>query len=250
MPDNSEIQAEARTPAVAEPRDAEPVQKNRLLQHLLDDETDLDAAFDRLVSSEQGDREERQMLKAVMPGDCMRSDEISLATLLASVLSEYKDIETLIEGFREQDISSVGPHVDAVAVVSERELSDPETLSQALGELQEKEKFELLFETAKKALDQLDVYDLSQRPSVELLGILRSESKLRTIESLVDFLRSLKTAAETFEAMDLPAFHIREYLRHLYLMRDWREMARLVSLLEVAVSDLVEATAPSPESPR
>ncbi|MEM1181835.1 MAG: hypothetical protein AAGM22_26050 [Acidobacteriota bacterium] len=219
---------------------------DKLLQHLLDDEVDLDLAFDRIVSSEQGDQHERQMLKATMPGDCLRSDEISLATLLASVLSEYRDIEQLIEGFREDDSSEGGLGTEAVAVVSEDELAHPERLSQALSELHEKDKFEFLFDTAKGALDQLDVYGLSRQSPDALVSVLRSESKLRTVESLVDFLRSLNTAAETFQAMDLPDLHIREYLRHLYLMRDWKEMARLVGLLEVAVSNLVEASSPQP----
>ena len=42
-------------------------------------------------------------------------------------------------------------------------------------------------------------------------------------------------AADSFEALDLPLPHIRDYLRHLYLMKDWNEMARLVRLLEAAV---------------
>ncbi|MEO1087026.1 MAG: hypothetical protein AAFY88_22550, partial [Acidobacteriota bacterium] len=47
------------TPGAAVPSD-------RLLHHLLDDEVDLDLAFERLVSAEEGDRRERQMLKATM----------------------------------------------------------------------------------------------------------------------------------------------------------------------------------------
>ncbi|MEM8998565.1 MAG: hypothetical protein AAGF23_27515 [Acidobacteriota bacterium] len=227
------------TPGSAAPSD-------KLLHHLLDDEVDLDLAFDRLVSSEQGNRHERQMLKATMPGDCLRSDEISLATLLASVLSEYRDIEQLIEDFREHESAEGGLGTEAVAVVSEDELAHPERLSQALSELHEKDKFEFLFDTAKGALNRLDVYELSRQSPDAIISVLRSEQKLRTVESLVDFLRSLNTAAETFQAMDLPDLHIREYLRHLYLMKDWKEMARLVGLLEVAVSNLVEATTPEP----
>lgn len=254
----------ARLKSVPEPRKSEPetpggetptgvlvppvesAANSRLLQHLLDDEVDLDLAFDRLITSEEGGPEERRMMKAIMPGDCLRSDEISLATLLASVLSEYQDIEQLIEGFREQEEADRGTAAETVAVVSEDELAQPEVLSQALSELHERDKFELLFDTAKGALNQLDVYGLSRQTPDSIVSLLRCEEKLRTVESLVDFLRSLNTAAETFEAMDLPAMHIREYLRHLYLMKDWKEMARLVSLLEVAVTNLVEASSPEP----
>ena len=235
--------------------------RGKLLEHLLDDETDLDEAFDRLTASagqEDGgfddlvEAPEDPVLKAVLPGDTMASGDMTLAVLLASVLSEYEDIERLLEGLKESEQEGEGLEADAVAVVSEAELADPEALSQALEPLQERDRFEQLFDTAKGALDRLDIYELSKKPTNDVVRELRSQGSLRTVQSLVDFLRSLNTAAATFEAMAMPQPHIREYLRHLYLMQDWDEMSRLVSVLEVAVSQLgpdgsaQKGTAPDP----
>lgn len=219
--------------------------QGRLLDHLLDDHVDLDRAFERVVAAESGSVDDKRILTATLPGDCLASQEVSLASLLASVLAEYEDIETLIEGFKEHEAASVSEDTEAIAVVSEAELADPAVLSQALGEFQGRDKFEYLFDTAKRSLDRLDIYELSQLPPADLVHALKSEHKLGTVEALVDFLRSLKTAADTFEALDMPTPHIREYLSHLYLMRDWREMARLVGLLEVAVTDMAEADNPT-----
>lgn len=215
------------------------LQRNRLLEHLLDAEVDLDDAFDRIAAPGPPPRDADPISKAVLPGDTMASGDMTLAVLLASVLSEYEDIERLLEGLKETELEAeVVADPGAVAVVSEAELADPEALSQVLEPLQEKDRFEQLFELAKRALDRLDIYELSQKPSAEIVQILRREGSLRTVQSLVDFLRSLNTAAATFEAMAMPQPHIREYLSHLYLMGDWGEMSRLVGVLEVAASQL------------
>ena len=213
-----------------------------LLTQLLDEDVDLDKAFDRLLDAQGEGGVDRAVLKSVLPGDSLASGEMTLAVLLASVLSEYRDIEQLIEGLREDHAEArpVRAIEDAVAVVSEEELANPEQLSRVLEPLQEQTRFEHLFEVAKGALDELDIYELSRKSPNDLVTVLREGGTLRTIQSSVDFLRSLNVAANTFEAMDMPRPHIREYLRHLYLMRDWDEMARLVGLLEVAVSGLSE----------
>ena len=216
--------------------------RGRLLTHLLDEDVDLDEAFDRLLDAQQEIGVDHSVLKSVLPGDSMASGDMTLAVLLASVLSEYEDIEQLIEGLRESPADSrpLKSIEDAVAVVSEAELANPEALSKALEPLQETTRFERLFEVAKGALDELDIYELSRKSPNDLVAVLRQGGNLRTVQTSVDFLRSLNIAADTFESMDLPRPHIREYLRHLYLMRDWDEMARLVGLLEVAVAGLAE----------
>ena len=216
--------------------------RGRLLSHLLDEDVDLDEAFDRLLDAQQDHGVDRSLLKSVLPGDSLASGDKTLAEQLASVLSEYEDIEQLIEGLRENhgDAQPLKSIEDAVAVVSEAELANPEALSRALEPLQEQTRFECLFEVAKGALDELDIYELSRKSPNDLVSVLRQGGNLRTVQTSVDFLRSLNIAADTFESMDLPRPHIREYLRHLYLMRDWDEMARLIGLLEVAVAGLAE----------
>lgn len=212
--------------------------RDPLLDQLLDEDVDLELAFDRLLDVQSASSEPDAVLKSRLPGDCMASDHHSLAVLLSSVLAEYEDIEALIEGLRENPQTAPRRREDAVAVVSEEELSNPEALSRVLEPLQERDRFEKLFESAKGALDELDIYELSRKSPTEVVTVLREGGNLRTVQSSVDFLRSLSVAADTFETMDLPHPHIREYLRHLYLMRDWGEMSRLVGLLEVAVSGL------------
>ncbi|MCG8459933.1 MAG: hypothetical protein MI919_26935, partial [Holophagales bacterium] len=236
--------------APASPGSAEllpPPPRGKLLEHLLDAEVDLDLAFDRLVDVQRGGGESRAVLRSTLPGETFASGDMTLAVLLASILSEYEDIERLLDGLKEHEAGlgaagllgggdgDGGSMEDAVAVVSEAELADPATLSQVLEPLHDRRRFELLFDTAKATLDGLDIYELSRKPSVELVAVLRQQGNLRTVQSLVSFLRSLHTAADTFEAMDMPRLHVREYLKHLYLMQDWDEMSRLVGVLAVAV---------------
>ena len=85
-------------------------------------------------------------------------------------------------------------------------------------------------------------------PSEQVISVLRHEQNLRTVQSLVEFLRSLNIAADSFEALELPQPHIRDYLRHLYMMKDWSEMGRLVQVLEIAASRLFESPNPRFES--
>ena len=223
--------------------------RGKLLSRLLDEDVDLDEVFDRLVVSHRDGSIGKETLKAVLPDPALGTQDVTLAVLLASVLSEYEDIERLIEGFREAPAEQQ-TSAEAIAVVSEAELADPQALSKALEPLQERDRFESLFEMAKRALDRLDPYELSHKPPGELVGVLREQGHLDTVQALVDFLRSLNTAAETFEALHMPRPHIREYLRHLYTMRDWGEMSRLVGLLEVAASQLSSEAAASTRGPR
>jgi hypothetical protein len=227
----------------------------RLLAQMLGTEIDLDEAFERLVHRPTpAERAEKITMRAVVPGDALVSGDHTLAVLLTSVLSEYEEIEKLIEGFREHEAGELaaaggGPMEDAIAYVSEADLADPRALAKALQPLHsESARFEFLFEMAKRALDRLDIYELSQLPSEQVISVLRNEQNLRTVQSLVEFLRSLNIAADSFEALELPQPHIRDYLRHLYMMKDWSEMGRLVQVLEIAASRLFESPNPRFES--
>ena len=176
-------------------------------------------------------------MRAVVPGEALASGDLTLAVLLTSVLSEYEEIEHVLEGLRE--VEGVHTIDDQVLVISQEQLADPHRLHDALETLRsETERFEFLFSTAKAALDRLDVFDLSRRPTEELVLILQSEGNLGRLQALVEFLRYLQDAAESFEALALPRPHIRDYLKQLYTMRNWREMGRLVGVLTGAVSSL------------
>lgn len=228
--------------------DSNEITRPMLLTQLLGNDIDLDEAFERLVHRPaSAAREERTAMVAVVPGEALISGDHTLTVLLTSVLAEYEEIEKLIEGFREHEaLSRPGqPIEDAIAYVSEAELSDPQALEKALSPLQsETARFEFLFEMAKRALDRLDIYQLSQKPSDQVIAMLRHEQNLRVVQSLVEFLRSLNIAADSFEALELPQPHIRDYLKHLYMMKDWNEMGRLVQVLEIAASRLFETPSP------
>lgn len=184
-------------------------------------------------------------MRALIPAEILSSAPSSMAELLASALAEYEEIEAVVANLKEHEGSETGEGTvieDAVAVVSDAELGDPEALVRALEPLQSKTaQIEFLYARAKYGLDRLDIYRLSRMSAAELLEAIRQQNNKRSIQSVVQFLHALNCAAETFEALELPRHHIRDYLRHLYMMPDWQEMERLVEVLEVAAAGLPEA---------
>lgn len=209
-----------------------------LLARFLEPEVDLDAAFDRLLGRAER-TDDAAAIKAVVPGAALGGENPDVSAFLTSVLAEYDEIERLIGALDERQTAAPADHNDAVAFISEAELADPEVLRRALEPLQtQSAKFHFLFAQARYALDRLDVYGLSRLKPDLLVDILQHEDNLRIVQCLVEFLRALQLAADTFEALELPRPHIRDYLRHLYQMRDWREMARLVERLEISVGKL------------
>lgn len=216
-----------------------------LLAHLLATDLDLEEAFERLFGHGLSGPEP-QAMKVVIPGEQLDSDAGSLANLFTSVLAEFEEIDDVLQSLQEGDLdlpfdfedSAVTQRLteDAVAFVSRRELENPLALERALAPLEdERHRFEVLFAKAQHGLDRLDVYRLSRLPPEELIRRMRCQENVTMLQNLVGFLRTLSRAADSFEALRLPEPHIRDYLRHLYLMRDWQEMARLVRLLEAAV---------------
>jgi len=91
----------------------------------------------------------------------LASGDLTLAVLLASVLSEYEEIEEMLDGLREIDATHTID--DQVLVISQEQLSDPHRLHTALENLRtETERFEFLFAAAKNSLDRLDVFELQR----------------------------------------------------------------------------------------
>lgn len=206
---------------------------------------DLDRAFARLET--QDGESEGSSIRALIPAEILASAPTSVAELLASALAEYEEIEAAVANLKEHEGGESDQTVieDAVAVVSDAELADPEALARALEPLQSKTaQIEFLYARAKYGLDRLDVYRLSRMSARQLLAVIRQQNSQRSLRSVVQFLHALNCAAETFEALELPPPHIRDYLRHLYMMPDWQEMERLVEVLETAVAGLPE-TAPA-----
>jgi hypothetical protein len=192
---------------------------------------------DRLLDLLQRREEARRApLRAVVPAEAL-GDAPLLSELLGSVVAEYDEIERALAALRDQTGDFGGAlDVTAIAFISEAELLDPVSLERALRPLQtDTARFEFLFAQARRALQHIDAYALSRRSPAEVLQHLEQEDNLKRLQVVVELLVSLQSAASSFEELELPAPHVRDYLEHLYRMRDWREMGRLVRLLELAV---------------
>ena len=213
-------------------------ESRELLEQLLDADADLERAFERLLT--RASTRSGTSVQAVVPGHALDPEGGALAGLLESIVAEYEDIDRLLSSLREAELptSAAGGGESTVAYVTPRELADPEALAQAVAPSgSEQLRLETLFAKARHGLARLDVYNLCQRTPESVLSVVEQERNLRTVQSLVEFLRALNQAADTFESLDLPQPHIRDYLRHLYTMKDWEEMGRLVRLIEGAVED-------------
>jgi len=64
---------------------------------------------------------------------------------------------------------------------------------------------------------------------------MRRANDLACLQYLVEFLQAIHIAAHSLERLEIPRFHIREYLTQLYLMEDWDAMEELVNRLEDSV---------------
>lgn len=205
-----------------------------------DTDADLDQAFERVLASDAQDQEGSSM-RIVVPRDLLAEKGASVPELLDLVLTEWGEIEKLLATLEEHEAESPDERVieDAVAVVSDRELADPEALAEALAPLQsEATRLEFLYARAKYGLERLGAYRLSELTPGQLVEVLRAERNQRAVKNLVGFLRALNRAADSFEALSLPRAQIREYLQQLYTMEDWREMESWVRWLEGAVARL------------
>ena len=210
-------------------------------------EADLDRAFERLAKP-AGRDQEGSSLRIVIPRDLLDTVGLTLPDLIDEVSAEWEEIEKVLAQLEEREGGGDEQVIeDAVAVVSERELADPEALERALAPLQsETTRLEFLFARAKYGLDRLAAYGLSDLTPGQLLGVMRRQDNVAAVRNLVGFLRALNRAAESFEALSLPPTEIRRHLRQLYSMGDWREMEDWVRWLETRVAGVLRDRPPEP----
>ncbi len=209
-------------------------------------ETDLDQAFQRVLRPE-GHDEEGSSMRIVIPSDLLDTVGVTLPDLIDSVSAEWEEIEKVLANLREVEGGDDQVLEDAVAVVSERELADPEALARALAPLQsETTRLEFFYARAKYGLDRLSDYQLSDLTPNQLLEVMRKQHNLEAVRNLAGFLRSLNRAAESFEALAVPPAEIRRYLRQLYSMEDWQEMEDWVRWLENKVAKVLRDRRPAP----
>lgn len=212
---------------------------NHILSHHPAVEPEVEAAFERLVGPPMDVA--AQPLKIVIPSQALHQDGLSLAQLLTNLVADYDEIDGLLDGLQDASVEPAPPSAtqtieDAIAFVSHAELADPEALRRAVEPLQAaRGHLDLQLAKMRRCLDRLDVYRLSRLPSHALMPILQQPDHMDSLQGLEEFLRSLNRAADAFEALDLPRPHIRDFLRHLCAMPDWKEMGHLVHILEAAV---------------
>ncbi len=210
-------------------------------------EADLEQAFERVLRPDAQD-EEGSSMRIVIPSDLLDTVGVTLPDLIDSVSVEWEEIEKVLANLREVEGGDETQVLeDAVAVVSERELGDPEALARALAPLQsETTRLEFFYARAKYGLDNLAEYQLSDLTPDQLLEVMRKQHHLDAVRNLAGFLRALNRAAESFEALSVPPSEIRRYLRQLYSMEDWQEMEDWVRWLENKVAKVLYDRPPSP----
>jgi hypothetical protein len=218
---------------------ASPEEFTSFLESIFTGDAELEQALDGMLSPAEDGRETRQQsVHALIPHESLGAKSLGPASLLEEVFDAFEEIDEALAALHELSVAAGNdPALDPTcAVVPDSALSDPEQLYLAI-ELacDETAKLELLVRQARQALSRLEVYRLSEKPPGELISELRSANHLGCLQYLVEFLHSIHVAAESFETLELPRYHIRDYLRHLYLMEDWNAMEDLVKRLETAV---------------
>lgn len=198
---------------------------------------EVEAAVESALRPRDAERGSGRPLHAVVPEALLRRHDLSPEFLLDQVFSAFDEIDGILDSMRADAAGAAGGRSRrATAVVSDRVVADPERLLRAVERAaNQAEKLELLFRQAKHTLRRLRRYRLSRRAPGTLVGEMRHADEVRTLQYLVEFLHSIHRAADSFEAIDLPRPHIRDYLEHLYRMEDWDAMADLVQRLEQAV---------------
>ena len=214
-----------------------PEEFSTFLESVFEDTEDLDAALERwLTFSADAERGGWRAVRAVIPSDVLRRHGSYTAEFLSELFAAFDEIEAVLVELQEKGEGSAGGHGTARAVVPDGVVADPAELSRAIEEeTSESLKLEFLVRQAKHALKRLSRYRITRRTPGEVIGEMRRAGDLRTLQYVVEFLWSIHVAAASFEQLELPKVHIRDYLEHLYRMEDWEAMAGLVKRLERAV---------------
>jgi hypothetical protein len=212
------------------------------LEGVFESEDDLDATLDRALNPVQEAKVDSlaRRVRALVPVEVM--DSVDPTAFVDDIFNAFDEIDEVLSSLREESPSGEHPVVSTTAVVPEESIADPLELIRAIDRVQtEAEKLNLLFRQAKHTLRQLRAYRLSRRPAGQVLSEMRQANHIPTLQYLIDFLNSVLNAAESFEKIELPRPHIRDYLEYLYRMEDWDGMSHLVKRLQGAVERYLKA---------
>ena len=216
----------------------DPEQFALYIESVFVDGDDLDDAVERFLSPDNEAPGPRgRSVRAVVPGEMLRPSALSPADLLEQLFLAFDEIEKALgEVLKRRTGRSEARSTPGRVIVPVGVIADPSELARAIDQLQsEAEKLELLVRQARNALRRLEPYRLSRRSPGRLVDEIRHANEMRTLQYLVEFLWSIRTAADSLEELELPRMHIRDYLTYLYQMEDWRAMSTLVRRLRHAV---------------
>ncbi len=211
-----------------------PEEFSLFLDAVFADEKDLEEIVESSLEPVANPSRVAQSLRAVVPAAALRTG-CDPAEFIEQVFEAFEEIEKVLTPLMLR-ASNVPSLLDEhpTAVVPEDTVADPEVLIQAIDRAQdERQRFELLFRQAKHSLKRLAPYRLVQSSRGALISQMRKANNQSALQQVVGFLRSVHSAAVTFEKLELPRYHIKEYLEYLYLMEDWNAMAQLVRQLEL-----------------
>ncbi len=207
------------------------------LEGLFETEEELETTLNRCLSpsTTSGGAAMVRQVRALVPAELLGG--YGASGFIDQVFSAFDEIEEVLKPFRtEVSTGSSDSMSTTMAIVPESVLADPAELIRAIDLLEdEAQKLDILFRQAKHVLHKLRAYRLTKRSTGNLLSEMRSNNHIPTLQYVVDFLRSIQQAATNFEKLELPRPHIRDYLEHLYHLKDWESMAELVRRFEEAV---------------
>ena len=231
--------------------DAGPEAFASYLEEVFEAGDDIDQLLDALAGgSGEIDAAERR-LKVIIPADILRDGGLGTVSFLERVFRAFQEIESVISDLNAQtgDWASSSVTIKSM-VLSNDEVANPDLVLGAVDRAEsEREKLELLMRQARHTLKRLSRFRLSETPPGALVGEIRARGELRTVQYLIDFLRSVHVAADSFEQLEIPKPHIRDYLESLYRMEDWDAMGELVKRLEHAVRRFVAGSREAERTP-
>jgi hypothetical protein len=203
------------------------------LESVLLPKEELEAAVEQCLSpAVDGEASHPQRVQALIPPEVLHDP----VELLQDLFEAFEELEEVVASFRAMRRTLGGAQEPEWAVVPDVAVADPSALLDFVGRLEsDAQKLEILLRQARHDLRRLTVYRLSRRPPGQLISEMRKANDIPTLQYLVDFVCSIHHAAISFEKLEIPRPHIRDFLEHLYRMEDWVTMRRLVSDLEEAV---------------
>ena len=220
-----------------------PEEFSSFLEGVFDSDEDLDATLDRCLSASQESRVDSlaKRVRALVPVEVMNA--VDPTAFVDDIFNAFDEIDEVLASLDEGSASEDPRGKLVTTVVPEEAIADPLDLIRAIDRVNsEAEKLDLLFRQARHTLHKLRAYRLTRRPAGQVLNQMRHANHIPTLQYLIDFLSSIMKAADSFEMIDLPRPHIKDYLEYLYGMKDWEGMSELVRRLQGAVERCLRGT--------